>query len=155
MLPFPAYRMDDMRARAGAVTARCFNGSRKRYGSATDTTKSTVDRHFKGVNSPSLRFLMQVASADKATAFPLLAEAISVVNQVQIERAPTAELQKRLAEIDELEHDADGDEDRQRMRAAVNPTPEQRRASALADRRIAELALERAAIQDELALRGA
>lgn len=153
MSVLPAYRMDALLSRAAAANSRAFNGSQKRYMRALHITKSTASRHFAGENAPSLQFLAYIAAADKATAFPYLCEAWGVVNQNQIKNATTDQLLARLREIDGLEAAADGDEDLKRLRAAENPNPEQRRESARADRLVAELSIERAEIQDELALR--
>jgi hypothetical protein len=153
MSVLPAYRMDAILSRAGSANARCFYGVQKRYMRALDVTKSTASRHFRGENSPSTRFLFQIASADKATAWPILAEAVAIVRQVDIEKASTDELEAQRMMLTDAEHTAEADADRANVKAVANPTPENLDAAADANVRIGEIVLELAAVQRELAHR--
>lgn len=149
----PAYHMDAITERAGAANSRAFGGVQKRYNRALRVHKSTGSRHFKGENAPTTKFLFQIATADKATAYPIIAEAIAIVNQEQISAASSAQLYARLAELNEIEHEADANGDRQTLRACANPTPEQLEAAATADVHVGEITLERAAVLREIAER--
>lgn len=153
MLPFPAYRLDEMRARAGAATHRAFGGVQKRYAKAVGVSKSTAARHFTGENSPTTRFLYQIASADKATAWPILAEAIATVRQVDIEKATTNELEAQRLILTDAEHGAEADADRCSVRAMANPSPDNLTAAADAHVKVAEISLELAATLREIAER--
>jgi hypothetical protein len=120
---------------------------------ALDVTKSTASRHFRGENSPSTRFLFQIASADKATAWPILAEAIATVRQVEIERVSVDELETQRAMLMDAEHTAESEADRASVKAVANPSAENLDAAADANVRVGEIVLELAAVQRELAHR--
>lgn len=148
-----AFRMDAIMARGGNANSRSFRGVQKRYCRALRVEKSTGSRHFKGQNAPSTHFLVQIATADQATAYPIIAEAIATVNQAAIRTASTSALLKRLAEINEAEHEAEANENRAILHSALTPSAEQMEAAADADLVEAELQLERSAILRELAER--
>lgn len=150
---FSAFRFDALQQRSGAALSRSFGGVQKRYCRAVGIDPSNGSRHFRGQNAPATKFLFQIATADKATAFPIIAEAIAVVNQAQLREASVQQLHARLNELNEAEHSADADEDRQAMRSVANPSIAQLEAAALADVHIAEITLERAAVLRELAER--
>lgn len=148
------FRLDALIVHGAQATKRAVPGAQKRYCRVMHVTKSTASRHLRGDrHAPSTHFLLQIARAEKASGYPLISEAIATVNQAQIEHAPLDELYARLHELNELEHDAQADEDRQTLRASSNPTAAQFEAAATADIREAELGLERAAILRELAHR--
>lgn len=148
------YRLD-LLVQAGAhATRRAVPGPQKRYARIRGVAKATASRHLTGdVHSPSTHFLLQLATAKGATAFPLLAEGIAAVNQAQIQNALTQVLEARLAELNETECMLQADEDLQTLRSIADPTPDQLDAAAVADVREAEVQLERAAIRRELAAR--
>lgn len=131
---------------------RAVPGKQRRYYSIAGVAKSTGNRHLNGdKHSPATKWFIRIATA--ANGWPLIAQAISMVIMLTIRKARIEDLHNRLNELNDLEHDAECDENRQTMRAAVNATPEQLEVAAKADIREAELSLERSAILRELARR--
>lgn len=149
-----AYRLDSLIRWGAEATRRAVPGKQMRYGRLMQVTKATACRHLNGdVHSPSTHFLRQLAEADCASAWPLVAEGIAVVNQAQIKAAASAVLEARLVVLDDAEHTLEAAESRAIVRACVDPTPEQLEAAATADIAEAEVQLERGAIRRELAER--
>jgi hypothetical protein len=153
MSSYPAFRLDALRARSGAALSRSYRGVRKQYASDHDVDKTTATRHFRGEHGPSFRFLFQIASADKATAWPILAEGIAIVRQVDIEKASTEELEAQRMMLTDAEHTAEANADRANVKAAANPSADNLDAAADSNVRVGEIVLELAAVQRELAHR--
>lgn len=144
-----AYRSDALVAHAAAATRRSFPGPQKQYAHAAGVTKSTASRHLNGdPYSPAANYLRGVT----IVGYPLVAEGMAILEDANAQRS-TEELWVMCAKLNELEHDADADEDRQTLRAAFNPTADQLLAAAEADVRVGELCIERAAVLRRLAER--
>lgn len=148
------YELDEIIERSGVATSESFDGVQKRYRTATQLSKATTSRHFNGyLHAPTTRFLVQVATADGGTGFPIIAEGLALLNQKQIEMADTRVLEARIAVLDDEEHDVQALSARQTQRAIKDPSAQQQRAAARADIKEAAIGLERAAIRFELAKR--
>ena len=64
------------------------------------------------VNSPLCKALAHLATCALTTAFPALTEAIALVLQIEVESATHDELVARRAELVDMEHDLERDENR-------------------------------------------
>jgi hypothetical protein len=126
--------------------------ARKRYAFALGISPSRASRHRAGdPHSPSTQFLVALSKA--GSAWPLINEGIAVVVQHSIRFIPIEKLHARLNELNEAEHVAECDENRQTLHVATNMTPGQLEEAARANVKEAEISLERAAILRELARR--
>lgn len=149
-------RAADEIVRWGAKVAKRSSSSDKRLASAlrVDRTRGTRYRNGSDPHSPfatSLALHHQLAQADTAQAWALIVAEKVIVRKAEIERASLDELRARLAELNEIEHRAEMEENAAVLRAAVEDTPEAHIAAAEADEREAEIAEERSAIRRRIA----
>ncbi|MHB1170678.1 MAG: hypothetical protein ACYC28_15485 [Longimicrobiales bacterium] len=149
-------RLADDFVRWGAHVARRSSSTDKRLGSAlrVDRSRGTRYRNGSDPHSPfanSLALHHQLAHADTAQAWSLIVAEKVVVRKAEIERASLDELRARLAELNDIEHHAEMEENAAVLRAAIEDTPESHIAAAEADEREAEIAEERSAIRRRIA----
>jgi len=126
---------------------------RKRWQRAVGAkNRSTSHRAYTGdVSSPIARtfeLIENLATADGCTPWPVIADCAAIVLQADIRKATTADLQTRLAQLDDIEHELEAAENRATARGTYAD-----RAKAGMDQLSTEL--ERVAILRELIRREA
>jgi hypothetical protein len=111
-------------------------------------TRGHVSRQYSGERTTPVTTVLQtldkLARGAGTTPWPLLAEGYVVVTQAEIEKAATPVLEARLAELNDMEHDVEAQENRATAQC------KSRLERAEANIREAEIQLERAAIEREL-----
>lgn len=109
-------RLDELVA-LSTQTVRRVTPVRKRWQRAVGAeNRSTSHRHYTGdVSSPIARafeLMESLATADGCSPWPVLADCAAIVLQADIRRATTDELHTRLAELTDIEHNAEARENR-------------------------------------------